>query len=296
MEEAREHWDGIGVKEVVEKVQKKLGRIKYAIADHGSDLKKGLKMANIKHVYDLTHKIAVLLKKIYKDNEVYTSLVKKMATARIQGQQTLVAHLIPPAMRTKSRFENIGAISDWANKMVVYLHNIPACDKSNKKIIKQKFGWILEYEDLIFELGEINQALHDFQKTLKSQGISTKKSQKQISTLKKVKSVNGKWITNQLSQYIEDTISLIRNRVTPILCSSDIIESAFGKYKNYVSSNPMAGITNLILCIAAFTSPLDEEDIVNSLEKFTIEDVKNWSKKYLKDSLFKKRREAFCPM
>ena len=111
----------------------------------------------------------------------------------------------------------------------------------------------------------------------------------------KLKSRNGKWIKKQLFQHITDTILLIRNRSTPVLCSSDIIESAFGKYKNYVSSNPMAGITNLVLCIAAFTASLDEKEIVQCLEKFTIKDVKNWTKKHLKDSLFKKRREALCP-
>jgi len=296
LEEAREHWDGEGVKEIVEKVQKDLGKIKYAIADYGSDIKKGLKMANIKHVYDLTHKIASLLKKIYKDNEIFISFVKKMGTARIQSQQTVVAHLIPPSMRTKSRFENIGAISDWANKMVIFLRNIPSKDKKNEKLIKEKFGWVLEYEVLIFELNEINQALHEFQKTLKTQGISTKDAKKQISTLGGLNSENGKWIKKQLSQYITETILLIRNTVTSVLCSSDIIESAFGKYKNYVSSNPMAGITNLVLCIAAFTSSLEVTEITQCLEKFTIKDVKDWTKKHLNESLFKKRRESLCPV
>jgi len=294
LEVSREKWDGNSVKEVIEKVQHELGRIKYAVADYGSDIKKGLEMAGISHVYDLTHKIAALLKKKYHKNEVFLSFLKEMASSRRQCQQTEVAHLIPPSMRTKSRFENIGAICGWANKMITYIGNIPKKDEIHKELIHEKFNWVLEYKNFISELFEINNALEKFQKVIKHNGISPSNRKKQISELKNLKTENGKWIKEKLIQYVEEMITLVKNRKTNILCSSDIIESAFGKYKNYVSKNPMAGITNLVLCIAAFTSPLKESDIIKSLEMYTINDVKKWTKENLKKSLYARRREAFA--
>lgn len=55
----------------------------------------------------------------------------------------------------------------------------------------------------------------------------------------------------------------------------------------------MAGITNLILSIAAFTCSLEEE-IKTALENTVINDVKEWIKKIIGKSLFQKRRKAFC--
>ena len=78
-----------------------------------------------------------------------------------------------------------------------------------------------------------------------------------------------------------------------ILCSSDIIESVFGKYKNCFAHHPIAGMTNDILAIATFTSDLKQEDIKQALENTTVNDIKLWTKENVGDSLFKKRREAF---
>ena len=79
-----------------------------------------------------------------------------------------------------------------------------------------------------------------------------------------------------------------------LLITSDVKESAFWKYKNYVSRNPMACVTNLALSIAAFTCLLDENEIIKSLENTAINDVKRWTRENIGETLFKKRRLAFC--
>ena len=61
--------------------------------------------------------------------------------------------------------------------------------------------------------------------------------------------------------YMVKTLALIPQNQA-LLCTTDILESAFGKYKNYVNSNPMACVTNLILCLATFTCSLAENEIV----------------------------------
>jgi len=62
--------------------------------------------------------------------------------------------------------------------------------------------------------------------------------------------------------YLRQTLQLVPQNES-LLCTSDILESAFGKYKNYVNSNPMACVTNLILSLAAFTCSLTEQEIQN---------------------------------
>jgi len=102
------------------------------------------------------------------------------------------------------------------------------------------------------------------------------------------KSEKGKKLKTQILNYMTQTIQLVSQEKS-LLCTSDILESAFGKYKNYVSSNPMACVTNLILCLAAFTCSLTEIEIVEALEKTKIKDIKKWTIENIGDSVLKKR-------
>ena len=55
----------------------------------------------------------------------------------------------------------------------------------------------------------------------------------------------------------------------------------------------MAGITNLALCISAFTSSLNEDELKESLEKTTMDDIKEWTDENIGTTLLKKRRSVF---
>ncbi len=55
----------------------------------------------------------------------------------------------------------------------------------------------------------------------------------------------------------------------------------------------MAGITDLALCIAAFTSSLDPQEITEALEYVREHDVIRWARVYLGLSLLRKRQQAF---
>jgi hypothetical protein len=49
----------------------------------------------------------------------------------------------------------------------------------------------------------------------------------------------------------------------------------------------MTGITSLVLCIAAFTSSLSENEIKDALEKITTNDIKKWARENIGESLLK---------
>jgi len=92
------------------------------------------------------------------------------------------------------------------------------------------------------------------------------------------------------TQYLEANTTQIGKKKETFLCSSDIIETTFGKYKNELSKNPMNGITNLALIIPAFTSNLDEQEIKKAIENCTCKLIKEWSELNLCKSLSAKRK------
>ncbi len=65
------------------------------------------------------------------------------------------------------------------------------------------------------------------------------------------------------------------------------------KVLSIIQSNPLAGVTNLCLSLAAFTSNRSKENIKLALEKTTVKDIKNWTFENIGTSLHQMRRQAF---
>jgi len=288
---SKTNWNGELIKDEVLNIKKEIGNIAYAVGDYGSDLKKGLELLNITHIHDITHKIALILEKAFKNNNHYKEITQQMSEMRVKFSQSEIAHIIPPKQRKKSRYQNLKIISDWCIKALNLMEN----DQEKSKRIKDNLKWILSYKTFILELSEINQVVSDIEKVLKHNGLSELTIKQCGLILDKITSNQGIQIKEQIQSYLNSTIEMMPEN-KKILVTSDIIESAFGKYKNYVSSNPMAGITNLVLSIAAFTSSLNEKEIKEALEVTSINDVRKWTDQFIGKTLLQKRREALCPI
>jgi len=283
-------WTGQDVADEIKKIEKEIGTIIYACADFGSNLKNGLKISGIKHIHDITHWMAIEVEKLYKNEERYKSFCVKMSDLRTKFLQTDIAHIIPTKQRKKSFYQNMKSISDWAMKSLLFLDSENEKSKLYTKE-RENLIWLKDYQEFIYELDRINQTICEIEKIVKINGLSTQtiKACNSILNLSKLNtSENGQKLKTNILNYMKQTLQLIPQK-DALLCTSDIVESAFGKYKNYVNSNPMACVTNLILCLAAFTCSLKEKDIVTALEKIKIKDIQKWTKENIGDSVLKKR-------
>jgi len=288
---SKPHWNGGSIRDCVCDVRKELGQIKYAVGDYGSDIRTGLRLAEIPHVHDITHKIALILEKLYISDHVYQEVTGQMSRMRNQLCQTQAAHIIPPRQRKKSRYHNLKTLSDYGKRALVYLdYHGDEADEGDS--MKEHLNWIRPHRAFFKELAEICNLTCHIERLVKHQGLSLSTVTKCHAMLETVSTEKGCVFKEQLQQYFQTTLSLVTT-TKQILCTSDIIESAFGKYKNYVSCNPMAGITNLALCISAFTCSLEKHEIQEALENTTIDEVKKWSNKHIGITLLKKRRNLF---
>ena len=69
------------------------------------------------------------------------------------------------------------------------------------------------------------------------------------------------WIVNSASE------------IEQLLCSSDIIESYFGKFKNKMNRNSRDGLTEFIFTIATFGKPFSKEEAKKALESIRSQDL-----------------------
>lgn len=285
----KEKWDGQAICNYLTTLQERIGNIIYAIGDYGSDIKKGLELAGVPHVRDLTHELASIIEKLYKKDPDYVSLTKKMGEIRMKLGQTESAYAMPPNQRQKSRFLNIGPISTWARDILnaVETGKIQTLGKR----MREQVEWIESKKAFIEELSVINTVKSKIEKLLKTQGLNEKTIENCIQFSSGLIGEKGKIFAGEISKYLKSTFSLSKKE--RMICSSDILESAFGKYKNYLSKNPMACVTDLVLCIPAFTCKLTEENIKEALETVKIKQLQKWKQDNICKTLLSKRKELF---
>ena len=284
---ASDRWSADIIKKEIEIIIKNYGNIKYIVADGGNAITKSIKLLSKVHVYDITHKIAWLLKNTYKNDPVFIAYSKEMAQMRFKHVCSDLAHIVPPKQRVDSRFMNLDILSDWGLKA---LNCLKTAKKSSK--IYQRLEWVMSYENFITEMGIANKTINYIKTLLKTKGLSKynlKKIKKMAENQKGANDSNIMPLLDNIVNFLKEVLRLLPEE-KKVLCTSDIIESSFGKYKNYIAQNPMTGITNLSLCLAAFTNPLNLTELKNGMENTKINDLKRWSKENIGETNLSRRK------
>ena len=88
-----------------------------------------------------------------------------------------------------------------------------------------------------------------------------------------------------------------------LLGSTEVLESIFGKFKEFEGDQRSNGLTGSLLAIAAMTGPLDANMLFHALSTISTADVKDWSRHTLGPTVQSKRRrylgalqpKASCP-
>jgi hypothetical protein len=158
---------------------------------------------------------------------------------------------------------------------------------------QEKVKFVLDHSEFIQNTYAILQILNKIQQLLKTKGFNEKTIEQAKLDLAKVKSGNVEKIVIQVNQYFEQTLEKVNQGAT-ILCSSDILESCFGKYKQMVRDNKTVGITDLCLCISAFLGEQNNTDkIQNAMTVVKKSDIEQWKTKNIGETLYEKRCTLF---
>jgi len=283
-------WKGEEIKNEIELLKEEIGEIKYAIADNGNAIKKSLRLAEISHVEDITHKFSWFIKQIYKENVQFKSYTKKLAHLRGSMPLSKLAYILPPAQRTHSRFMNLKPIVDWGNSIVRLFES-----EKELKPEREKLGFVSGYKSFLNEIDLIISIAIKIQRIVKNKGLS-KKTVNQCKLLLKQKGNNKNINTFKVLvlNYLSKILSIgIEKKSSKLVCTSDIIESCFGKYKSFINANPSIGITDLCLTISAITCDYKQEDeILNAMESVKTVDVIKWKDKNIGKTLLSRRKKV----
>ena len=116
---------GVWVAAVLQHVSARAGVPVQIVADHGSDVRKGIALFRQQaprcvETYDISHAVATQLKAHWRDDAHWQGFLKQTGATLSRFQQTDLAFLLPPRQRTKARYMAIDAHIEWAQRLIGY--------------------------------------------------------------------------------------------------------------------------------------------------------------------------------
>lgn len=116
---------GTVILEKINNLANRVGNPIQIVSDRGSDIKKGIDLYLENNpqtiaTYDITHKMANLLKQELSEDKQFQKFFKECSLTRQRVQQTELCFLSPPTQRAKSRYHNIDILISWAIRIIRY--------------------------------------------------------------------------------------------------------------------------------------------------------------------------------
>jgi hypothetical protein len=233
---------------------------------------------------DCTHAIAILLERIYKNQEAFKDFTAQCANLRKKWNMSQFAAYMPPNQRSKVRFANIIPVVNWAyDTLQIPIEQLP-------KEVADSYEYLYSKREWLNEFWQIGQMVEQISKLLKIEGFSLKNKEKIEELGKDKKGIQIQVFCEKISEYMNELQSKLGDR-TNLLCCSDVIESAFGKFKFKINQGSTYRMTEFILTIANFGRDFTQDEVKEALTKVKLKDLKEKGSKA--PSLVAKRRDIF---
>ncbi len=251
-------WNGPLVKDALADIFGKAGMPRAIIKDGGTDIKRGVELYREAHdaehvqiIEDVGHLAANALKAEFAWRAAFAKFLDIVRKGAARIRQTSLAWLLPPKVRTKGRFQGITEVAEWAGKLLNLMGG-PGRSKNDSEVgmLRKAFRGLSQLRGFLEQFCATCEVAERFLKLLKREGLNqatgaeAKIILKQLPRDSKVRARLLSWIDRHLK--IQRGLAIGQ---LPLLVSSDVVESLFGKFKTIVQRNPQAELNRLVYII-----------------------------------------------
>jgi len=294
------------VLEALQNASSRTGAPVQIVSDHGADIRKGVKLftrenQRTKYTYDITHRTALLLKHQLKEDPNWQQLVLQACATKRAVLHTDLAFLAPPKPRDKARWLNLDSHLNWAENVLAFTQQQKK-SKSDADVVdwekfEKKFGWLLEFKPYLREWRKMLDLLQAAKDEIKQNGLRMNSVEKYEKATHEISlhTQRLRYLRREVMEHLRVESAIIADEGQlnpPWLGSSDIIESVFGKYKNFAARTPMKEVGKAVLTMPVFTSDITEHEVKEAMGRVSTEDLREWLDKNVGDTLFAKRKRA----
>jgi hypothetical protein len=287
----------------LERATSQAGMPRAILSDGGKDIKKALAGFRESHpavaeLSDIKHKLACLVKAELTADARWSAFVPAVGRTKSQTQQTNLAHLMPPRLKEKSRYMNLGELLNWARRALRYLDDSrdsqASAAESNR--LDAKLGWLREYREALLQWGGMLAVVEETLQVIRQDGYCREASNV---------------LRNRLSHLPQDEMSRrVADRAVAFVVeqssaagggehlpgSTECLESLIGKGKRLEGQQSRSGFTKMVLGMAASVAEPTVEYVRTALFQVKTRDVTAWCKEKLGISVQSQRRQAMPPL
>lgn len=279
-------WKSEAITPRIAKVKKRDIELTYSCTDNGNNIVKALKDSGLIQIEDCSHALGNLMKKRYHNNATFKSLSAEVVKFKQRICNGKYAEYAPPKWRSKSRYMNLYPICKWSKRMLKLI-DIYRQQTSSHPILEQLI-WLEKYRTFVEQLAAEQAVIQRWQQLLKTEGLSPKLAAKCKTIL--AESEIADTLKTSMKAYLDRNVERAAS-LGKVICSSDIIESVFGKFKQRVGKHPQAGLTPGCLTISNYNHSFKIEEIKTAIEQTKMVNIEQWRTKNLPESIFQKKKK-----
>lgn len=191
---------------------------------------------------------------------------------------------------------NLSSQIGWMT-MIVWLLRTPAAVARkgiNDERLQEKLGWVKEYEDDIGVWQECQDVVSRSLTFINEQYLFKGASDGLRSVIgDSLEYDKSKELAKRLIDFVHDAEQQLHDGER-LPMSTEILESAFGLYKQLERQQSKSGFTSLLACLPALLKPTTADGVRKAFQRASGEDVKVWVKKHFSSTVTSRRNAAYA--
>lgn len=292
-----ETWNGDRVHTMLLSLFERCGWPSHVVSDCGSDIKKGIVDTLLaapnraSWISDVSHFVANVLKHYYAKLSLFQQFQSLCTRIRHRLQQTRFAFLLPPKARAKGRFLSASRQAEWGLHTLAYLEAKAREHSPEAGALAQALRGLKSFKLFLMTFVRNTTCLNQVMKIVKTQGLSAASIQVCQKALDDLPLRSP--IRKEVSQYLQHYLPVVESSESPLLGSSDVIESLIGKAKQRLEANGRSELNKSILLIPCLCGELTQDLVAEALTTVRVQDVTTWVSENVGETMQSKRRREF---
>lgn len=290
------HSDKDVVSQQLEEQASKTGDPRAILSDEGGDLVKAEELFCRLHpetcyLSDIAHRAARSLKRRLEHDPHWTCFVKEVSRTKFQVQQTELGFWTPPSLRNKARYMNVKPLVNWAEGALFITDQKPkeVLQYVTPERLEEKLAWLREYRADIHQWSEYQRIIDSTLEVVRHEGYFEGITPRLKDKLGQTHCTDkGTELCAELIDFAQEQSKAVRPGER-LPGSSEILESAMGKFKFLEKDQSRAGFTHLVLGFAATLGETSRETVRQAMIHTPVKNVVAWCRKHLGPTLHSKR-------
>jgi hypothetical protein len=293
------------VRREYQKLAERIGPPRYLLCDGAVELREPadvLEKEGRKPIVlgDLKHHAANVFEKQIGRSDRFATFVSQVGLTRNRIQQTELSHFVPPPMKQKSRFMNLGPLLRWG-EMVSYHLSHPHSEARRgitANRMNEKLGWLREYRDDLACWHACQEVVQRALGFINREGLYAGVSEKLRAVLEETaRSCSVRHETaDQVAAALLDFVQASEEQLEPgqrAWLSTEILESLFGRFKQLEGQHSKGGFTSLLAALPSLTVHWTAKRVRGRLPTVPVETLKRWVRDNVGTTLTARRARAY---